>query len=254
MGRAPRQLGAGATYHVTARGNAKMRIFTNADDRTRFLTILSAVAEKYGWTGWSYCLMGNHVHLCFTTRDANLSHGMRDLLGGYARAYNRTHGRTDHLFGRRFHAVHVTDDGQLMATIRYIAQNPVRAGLVARAEEWQWGSYRALIAHPSQGVDAGFVDVPGVLALFHHRATHARAMLRATVTVDLPSAAPAHKPGAGVQALCAALLPADAARTALARGHPPAQVAAALGIDRSTLWRRRTGGTAAGRRPAKAGA
>ncbi len=242
MGRAPRELGAGETYHVTARGNGKMRIFVDANDRLRLLRILEAVAKKYGWTGWAYCLMGNHIHLCFTTRDANLSEGMRDLLGRYARSHNRIHRRTDHLFGRRFHAVRVADDAQLLATIRYIAQNPVRAGLVERAEQWRWSSYHEQFADSAERADGGFVDAAAVLSLFHKRPTHARTLLRAAVaaTMTSPLAGNTREVPAPLGTLCAALTPADAAAAALARGDPPAQVAGALGVDRSTLWRWRT--------------
>jgi putative transposase len=77
---------------------------------------------------------------------------MRDLLGGYARSWNRNHGRRGHLFGQRFYEEEMVDDSQLLTTASYIDLNPVRAKLCFRPEQWPWSSYRAHVGldHPSR--------------------------------------------------------------------------------------------------------
>jgi REP element-mobilizing transposase RayT len=190
MGRAPRPQAAGLTYHLTARGNARRRIFVTEDDHADFLRRLGAVAGRYEWTCLSYCLMGNHVHLAVRTARPNLADGMRDLLGRYATRFNREHGRSDHLFGRRYHSVVVTDDAQLLAVLRYIARNPVRAGLVAEPAHWRWGSSPAILGRASA---PAFLAVDAVLELLAPERREARTRFRDLVTArdgTSPVAAP----------------------------------------------------------------
>jgi REP element-mobilizing transposase RayT len=101
MGRPLRYLAAGAYYHVGTKGNNDAPIFADDWDRTVFLRILKRVRRRYGWRLHARCLLGNHYHLLLETPLANLSEGMRDLNGQYARAFNERHRRQDHVFGRR---------------------------------------------------------------------------------------------------------------------------------------------------------
>ena len=73
----------GAVYHVTARGNARMKIFEDDADRGEFLSVLEQVVTRFKWLLHAYCLMGNHYHLMIETPEANLSAGMRQLNGIY---------------------------------------------------------------------------------------------------------------------------------------------------------------------------
>ena len=178
MGRDLRPVGAGLTYHLMARGNRRQPIFLDDDDRRAFLRMLSRVCERYGWRCYAYCLMGNHFHLAVETPEPNLPDGMRHLLGRYAWIHNQSHGTADHLFRTRYLSVVVDTDEQLLAVIRYISRNPLRGGLVKKAEQWQWGSYPALLglAQPLRGFDPG-----ETLQLFHPRVWMARVALRGLV-------------------------------------------------------------------------
>jgi len=175
MGRPPRPVGEGATYHVTARGNDHQTIYLTDADRHGFLTTLARVCERHDWTCHAYCLMGNHFHLAVTTPAANLPAGMCQLVGQYARLFNRKHRRTNHLFGSRYHAALIETDGHLLATVRYISRNPSRAGLVSAPHEWPWSSYRAALGltHPP-----GFLNPTPVLAMLHPDPTTGRRLLR----------------------------------------------------------------------------
>lgn len=150
MGRDPRPVADGAIYHLMARGNRRQPIFLDDDDRKMFLRMLSRVCVRYGWTCYGYCLMGNHIHLATKTPVGNLPEGMRHLLGRYAWLHNQSHGIADHLFRSRYLSVLIESDEQLISVIRYIARNPLRGGLVERAEDWPWASYPRCWAKTNQ--------------------------------------------------------------------------------------------------------
>ena len=133
----------GALYHVTARGNAREFIFRTSSDYERFLSLLEQVVSRYGWLCHAYCLMGNHYHLLVETPRPNLSAGMRHLNGVYSQAFNRVHQRVGHVFQGRYRALLVEKERHLLGLIRYVARNPVRAGLRSDPAEWPWSSHRA---------------------------------------------------------------------------------------------------------------
>lgn len=133
----------GAVYHVTSRGNARAEIFLDDADRESFLDVLASVVERFAWRLYAYCLMGNHYHLLVETPDPNLSRGMRRLNGVYTQRFNRHHGRVGHVLQGRFNSIIVERERYLLELARYIALNPVRAGIVRSPGDWRWSSYRA---------------------------------------------------------------------------------------------------------------
>lgn len=133
----------GAVYHITSRGNDKKDIFRADRDREDFLNILRDVISRYNWLCHAYCLMNNHYHLLVETPDGNLSIGMRQLNGVYTQRFNKRQGRIGHLFQGRYKAVVVQKDSHLLEACRYVALNPVRAGMVKIPDEWVWSSYLA---------------------------------------------------------------------------------------------------------------
>jgi REP element-mobilizing transposase RayT len=133
----------GALYHITSRGNARQSIFLDDEDRYAFFDILSKTIERTSWICHAFCLMTNHYHLILETPLANLSNGMRELNGNYTQAFNRCHDRVGHLFEGRYKSILVERDPYLKEVIRYVVLNPVRAGLVEKAEDWLWSSFRA---------------------------------------------------------------------------------------------------------------
>ncbi len=123
-----------------ARGVNRQSIFSDDEDRQRLVADLHDIAEEYGARVLAYCLMGNHFHAAIRVGKICLSTIMQNVSGGYARAYNRKHGRTGHLFEARFRAKLCADDAYLAAVIRYIHHNPVEAGLVSNPRQWPWSS------------------------------------------------------------------------------------------------------------------
>jgi putative transposase len=133
----------GATYHVTSRGDRREEIFEDDDDARHFLAIVAQGLTRYGAQLLAYCLMGNHYHLVLNTPEAGLSLLMRHINGVYTQDFNRCHALVGHLFQGRFKAILVDSDSYLMQLCRYVELNPVRAGMVVQAADWEWSSYRA---------------------------------------------------------------------------------------------------------------
>ena len=135
---------ANAFHHVTNRGNHGADIFRGDEDRRDYLAQLGAVLLRQDWRCHAYCLMGNHYHLLLETPQANLADGMQWFSAVLTQRFNRRHGLTGHLFQGRYKSVAIETDAHLLEAVRYIALNPVRAGMVARAEDWPWSQHRAL--------------------------------------------------------------------------------------------------------------
>lgn len=133
----------GATYHLTARGNAQQVIFLDAQDYTSFLVVLGREIAQQGWYCYAYCLMPNHYHLLMETPEANLIQGMRRVNGVYAQTFNHRYHRVGHLFQGRYKSIIVEREAHLLELTRYIVLNPVRAQMVPQVDDWPWSSYRA---------------------------------------------------------------------------------------------------------------
>jgi REP element-mobilizing transposase RayT len=152
-------------HHVGARGNNKQRIFLTDRDRHLFLLQLDRLAAKHHWRILAYALMRNHYHLVVRIADGGLARGMCELNTAYARTFNIEHGRKNHLFGRRYWSELATSDDHLTNVIRYVLQNPRRAGTRGPLEAHPWTSYRASI-----GLDFGLRQFARdeLLTLFGH--------------------------------------------------------------------------------------
>jgi putative transposase len=167
-------------YHVATR-TVDRRDFSFADDYgcVFWLDLASRVIDRLEWICWGYAVMGTHYHLIVDTPKANLSLGMQFLNGVYAQRYNKVLGRYGHLFSARFCSREITDNDHLKAAVRYVARNPVEAGLCHDAGDWKWSSYSAAVgAVPAPS----FFDVRRPLALFGDNEARARAALRRYVT------------------------------------------------------------------------
>jgi len=145
----------GVAHHVVQRGNRKQRIFFDDDDRRAYRALLGEACARHGTQCLAWCLMDNHVHLILVPLGQD---GLRAPLASVHTAFsqriNRVRDLTGHLFQGRF-ASYAMDDAHLMVAARYIENNPVAAGLVARAEDWPWSSARAHL----EGQPDGLTDI-----------------------------------------------------------------------------------------------
>jgi putative transposase len=130
-------------HHVTQRGNRRQPTFFPDDDYRLYRHLLGEECRRAGTRIWAWCLMPNHVHLVLVPADAS---GLRVAVGETHRRYSRFVNLREewrgHLWQGRF-ASFPMDEAHLLACARYVELNPVRAGLVARAEHWPWSSARA---------------------------------------------------------------------------------------------------------------
>jgi len=143
MPRRPRVVIPGFPHHVTQRGNRRSNIFLSDDDRRCYLYLLQTYTRRYGLGLWSYSLMTNHIHLLgVPEHKSSLSNSLRDTHSSYARYFNDKYGLTGHLWQGRFFSCPL-DDTHFRSAVRYIERNPVRAGMVTKAEDYPWSSAAA---------------------------------------------------------------------------------------------------------------
>jgi putative transposase len=144
MPRNPRIRLADMPFHVVQRGHNRSACFLSDGDRFRYLDELTSLSRIHGVAMHSYALMTNHVHLLMTPSSPDgLSTLMRYLGLRYVRYFNQLHGRTGSLWEGRPYASLVDSENYLLICHRYIEGNPVRAGMVARPEDYPWSSFRA---------------------------------------------------------------------------------------------------------------
>jgi len=140
MPRAARVVAVGLPHHITQRGNHGIDVFYSADDRQRYLLWLGEYARLHALRIWAYCLMANHRHVVAVPGEPDsLARALRPLQMRHAQRINRDHHWSGHLWQSRYFSCPLDDD-HLWAAVRYVERNPVRAGLTARAENYDWSS------------------------------------------------------------------------------------------------------------------
>jgi REP element-mobilizing transposase RayT len=156
---------SGALHHIMVRGISKTDIFGDDQDRTRFLERLGVTVMDGQCTVYAWALMTNHVHILFKSGKQGISSVMRRLLTWYAQYYNRRHKRTGHLFENRYKSILCDEDNYLLALVRYIHLNPLRAGIVKTIEElnrYPWSGHRTIVGKTTYP----WMDTEYVLAQF----------------------------------------------------------------------------------------
>lgn len=154
----------GAVYHVVARGNHKEEIFKNTDDFKVYMKLLRKVNEKYPFKLYSYCLMGNHVHLQIATIDSEIWKIMKRLQWTYSMYFNEKYGLTGHLFQGRYYSELICSESYLLQTSKYIHLNPVKAGIVKKPIQYPWSSYGVFMGV----VRNELVDYESILSYFQN--------------------------------------------------------------------------------------
>lgn len=144
MPRQPRFWFCGAVLHVVLRGNNRMPIFVDDEDRSFFLGAMIDATRKHGAGIHAYVLMSNHVHLLASPASAtSMPRSMQTVGRKYVGRFNRVHGRSGTLWEGRYRATLVDADDYFFACMRYIESNPVRAGMVRTPSDYRWSSHAA---------------------------------------------------------------------------------------------------------------
>src|SRR6266498_2952560 len=140
MPRQAREKGAYSTYHIILRGNERREIFLGDEDKLKFIDILDKVRKRYCCIFEAYCLMDNHVHMIINDNGHDISQIMKSLNISYVYYFNKAYNRVGHLFQDRFKSELVMDENYLLQVSVYIHNNPVKAGIVKRPEDYRWSS------------------------------------------------------------------------------------------------------------------
>jgi REP-associated tyrosine transposase len=147
MARRPRVFAPGLLYHVIVRGNQQRKTFRGDDDYKAYLDRLEHYRAKFHLRIYAYCLMPNHVHLLLESGSEPLSKFMQGLQQSYTQYFNRSYRKVGHLFQGRYRAIICDKDKYLLALLRYIHLNPVRAGLAKRPEGYVYSGHRSYLSH-----------------------------------------------------------------------------------------------------------
>ncbi len=140
MARFPRVVATGAAHHITQRGNAQRDVFLTDSDRRVYLDLLGDACRLHRLDLHGYCLMPNHIHLiAVPQRDDSLLLALKTAHGRYASYLNARQRATGHVWQGRYYSCPL-DQYHLWEALRYIELNPVRAGMVERAEDYRWSS------------------------------------------------------------------------------------------------------------------
>ena len=143
MPRTARKASLSNIYHVMMRGVNRQAIFENDGDRLHFMSVLKECKEISGFRLHAFCLMPNHLHFLIEPAGEPLDLVFRRIGIRYAVWYNRKHQRAGHLFQDRFRSENVENDLYYMTVLRYILQNPMKAGLEPHLGTYRWSSYPA---------------------------------------------------------------------------------------------------------------
>ena len=156
MARQARKLSESGVYHVMHRGIDRQMIFEEPQDYAVFLKILQECRELCGFRLYAYCLMGNHVHLLIKVGNDPLDTILKRICGRYVYWFNTKYDRVGHLFQDRFRSEPVENDEYFLTVLRYIHQNPVKAGLCEKPGDYRYSSYSEYLSG-SDSIDCGFV-------------------------------------------------------------------------------------------------
>ena len=156
MPRQARRKSESGIYHIMLRGINQQQIFEGSEDCEKFLQILKDCKAVSEYKLFAYCLMGNHVHLLVQEDKEPIEQVMKRLATRFVYWYNIKYQRVGHLFQDRFKSEPVEDDAYFMTVIRYIHQNPVKAGLCKNLSDYEYSSYNEFFK-TSDLIDKEFV-------------------------------------------------------------------------------------------------
>jgi REP-associated tyrosine transposase len=142
MGRPIRLKAPEVTYHITSRTNGKRLFIKKSKDRKKLCRCLQRIKLKYSAKIYGFTPMTNHFHLLIKLQEnADISKFMCEFKTAYAKYFNTKYNVSGHFWGDRFKSTLVQEDAHMLASLRYIDRNPVKAGLVDTPIDWKYSTY-----------------------------------------------------------------------------------------------------------------
>jgi len=157
MPRQARKKSSTGLYHIMLRAINRQVIFLDREDRQRFLETLMRFKRASAFKIFGYCLMNNHIHILIQEGQEEIATVMKRVGISYVYWYNQKYERVGHLFQDRFKSEAVEDDRYLLVVLRYIHQNPLKAGMVSKLGNYEWSSYNSYLNGQDKLVDPEFV-------------------------------------------------------------------------------------------------
>ncbi|MGI5880031.1 MAG: REP-associated tyrosine transposase [Syntrophomonadaceae bacterium] len=145
MPRQQRLRSSSGYYHIMLRGNERKNIFNSDGDKQRFLEILFEKKQEGRFHMHAFCLMDNHIHLMISEGSEDIAKVMKRITVSYVYYFNKKYKRVGHLFQDRYKSEVVEQDSYVLSLARYIHQNPVKAGMVKRPDDYKWSSYNSYL-------------------------------------------------------------------------------------------------------------
>ncbi len=160
MPRKPRIHYEGALYHVMVRGNNGEKVFETEKEKQEYINITKEYKHRYRFKIYAYCIMDNHAHLLIEVENVPVSKIMQGIQQVYTQRYNKRYSRTGHIFQQRFKSILCQKDAYLIALIKYIHDNPVKAK-ITETPDYKWSSHNDYLKY-----DSSFVNIESTLAMF----------------------------------------------------------------------------------------
>lgn len=161
MGRKPRIIYCGALYHIIQRGNNKNYIYEDNLDKKMFFKLLLDAREKCDFKILYYVLMDNHYHMVIEAGDIPISKAIQRLNTAYSKYYNKKYSRIGGIYGGRYTASLITETKYYFQLLKYLADNPVKAGIVKNPSDYRWSAHTSIKSR-----DNSIVDIDRTLSYF----------------------------------------------------------------------------------------
>ncbi len=145
MPRTARQESATGIYHIMLRGINQQAIFNDEEDYQKFLEVLKDCKAISVFEIYAYCLMNNHIHILIKVEKETLAQIVKRIGVRYVYWYNWKYYRRGHLFQDRFKSEPVEDDSYFLTVLRYIHQNPIKAGIIKQLGEYKYSSFNEYV-------------------------------------------------------------------------------------------------------------
>ena len=167
MARQARKVSPTKYYHVMMRGNNREKIFTRKDQKSYFIELLINFKKEPPVEIAAYCVMDNHVHIVMAGEIDDLSEVIKRINIKYARKFNKEADRIGHVFQDRYRSEVIVNDIYLLQVVRYVHNNPVKAKIVKRPEDYPWSSYREYFGYIPKVINQKQIDF--IMAFFSNK-------------------------------------------------------------------------------------